>query len=213
VASRLVPIRCFFGRFPTFLGLLFTGRWKVIDYFVRIGTWGDVVRCRAEGSLAFAPDAIHRGNRVICRTGRGLEIGTVTAGAPAEHETVPDAGGVILRKTTTEDELLLARLEKHRVAAMEECRQELAQAGSEAVLLDVDQLFDAGTLVFYFLEPVEPATQQLVEQLASRYESRVRSRHFAKLVSEGCGPGCGTKDAHGGGCSGACSMCVVAKRG
>lgn len=126
--------------------------------------------------------------------------------------TQSDVGGVIVRKTTVEDELLLSRLEKHRCSAMEECRRELAEAGSTAVLLDVDQLFDAGTLIFYFLEPVEPATQTLVERLASRYESRVRSRHFAKLVGEGCGPGCGTKDAHGGGCSGACAVCVVAKR-
>jgi cell fate regulator YaaT (PSP1 superfamily) len=184
----------------------------VIDYFVRIGTWGDVVRCRAEGTFAIARDSICRGNRVICRTGRGLEIGTVTASLPGVTDAAADAGGTILRKTTTEDELLLARLEKHRIEAMEECRQALTEAGSDAVLLDVDQLFDAGTLVFYFLEPVEPATQQLVEQLASRYESRVRSRHFAKLVNEGCGPGCGTKDAHGGGCSGACAVCVVAKR-
>ena len=194
----------------------------MFEYFVRIGTWGDIVRCRAEGSLAFTRDAIARGNRVICRTGRGLEIGHVTTVASMTENamadrtnldhTHSDVGGVIVRKTTVEDELLLSRLEKHRCSAMEECRRELAEAGSAAVLLDVDQLFDAGTLIFYFLEPVEPATQTLVERLASRYESRVRSRHFAKLVGEGCGPGCGTKDAHGGGCSGACAVCVVAKR-
>ena len=83
---------------------------------------------------------------------------------------------MIVRKTTTADELLLSRLEKHRRTAMEECRRELAAAGSSAMLLDVDQLFDAGTLIFYFLEAIEPATEQLVQQLASRYESRVRSR-------------------------------------
>jgi cell fate regulator YaaT (PSP1 superfamily) len=183
----------------------------VIEYFVRIGTWGDVVRCRGEGPHAFRREAISRGNRVICRTGRGLEIGVVTAQADATEEMGHEIGGMIVRKTTTEDELLLARLEKHRAEALGECRQELAESGSSAVLLDVDQLFDAGTLVFYFLEPIEPATEHLVQQLAARYESRIRSRHFAKLVSEGCGPGCGTKEAHGGGCSGACAVCVVAK--
>jgi PSP1 C-terminal conserved region len=189
----------------------------VIEYFVRIGTWGDVVRCRAEGANPFTPGAIVRGNRVICRTGRGLEIGAVTACVEAECDHAgdfisADIGGVIVRKTTTEDELLLSRLEKHRRTAMQECRRELTAAGSSSVLLDVDQLFDAGTLIFYFLEAVEPAAEELVQQLAARYESRIRSRHFAKLVSEGCGPACGTKDAHGGGCSKACAVCVVGNR-
>ncbi len=118
----------------------------------------------------------------------------------------------IIRKTTVEDELLLSRLEKHRRTALDECRRELADAASTAVLLDVDQLFDAGTLIFYFLDELEPASEELVQRLAERYESRVRSRHFAKLINEGCGPGCGTQDAHGGGCSRACAVCVVGKK-
>ena len=186
----------------------------MFEYFVRIGTWGDVVRCRAENANSFAWGFAARGNRVICRTGRGLEIGVVTAAISADQDSSPDiareVGGVILRKTTTEDELLLSRLEKHRRSAMDDCRKELAEACSSAVLLDVDQLFDAGTLIFYFLEAIEPATEAMVQQLASRYESRVRSGHFAKLVSQGCGPGCGTADAPGGGCSGACAVCVIA---
>jgi hypothetical protein len=182
----------------------------LFEYFVRIGSWGDVVRCRADDPNSFASRFAARGNRVICRTGRGLEIGVVTAVLPAELKSPNEIGGVILRKTTTEDELLLSRLEKHRRSAMDDCRQELAEAGSTAVLLDVDQLFDAGTLIFYFLEALEPATEAMVQNLASRYESRVRSGHFAKLVAQGCGPGCGTADAHGGGCSGACAVCVIA---
>ncbi len=149
---------------------------------------------------------------MICRTGRGLEIGAVTACVEVDDLASDGVGGVIVRKTTTEDELLLSRLEKHRRTAMDECRRELAVTGSSAVLLDVDQVFDAGTLIFYFLEAIEPATEQLVQQLALRYESRVRSRHFANLLATGCGPSCGTKEAHGGGCSGACAVCLVGKR-
>jgi hypothetical protein len=181
----------------------------VLEYFVRIGSWGDIVQCRAEGAAAFTPGILKRGNRVICRTGRGLEVGSVASVLADHGDSVEDLGGTIIRKTTVEDELLLSRLEKHRSAAMAECRQELIDAGSSAVLLDVDQLFDAGTLIFYFLEAIEPATEEIVQRLAARYESRIRSRHFANLVSQGCGPGCGTATAHGGGCSGACAVCVV----
>lgn len=187
----------------------------MLEFFVRIGSWGDIVRCRVGGDDGFVPGRYRRGQRVICRTGRGLEIGQISSVFDTDDGPISDTddiGGMILRRTTSEDELLLARLAKHRGDAMDECREMLGEAGSTAVLLDVDQLFDAGTLIFYFLEPIEPATESLVERLATKYESRVRSRHFAELVSKGCGPSCGTANAHGGGCSGACSVCVVAKR-
>ncbi len=166
-----------------------------------------------------------RGQRVICRTGRGLEVGVVTQAVDASRTHSPPVDSpsldsppaemstsTIVRKTTAADELLLSRLERYRRAAVNDCRRELLAAGSAAVLLDVDQLFDCGTLVFYFLDELEPANESLVQQLAGRYESRVRSRHFAKLVTDGCGPGCGTGDAKSSGCSGTCAVCVVASK-
>jgi cell fate regulator YaaT (PSP1 superfamily) len=208
------------------------------NYFVRIGAWGDVARCRAAGGEIY-----RRGTRVICRTARGLEIGQVTAAcreaasgmAPVleTEAALPEpAVATILRATTAEDELLISRLEKHRTEAVVECRKCLAEAGSAAVLLEVDQVFDAGTLIFYFLNPPDESDTELVERLATRYESRVRSGHFAKLLATGCGPGCGekvcssdepsdeetvgnqqksTSGGRRGGCSGSCAVCVVAR--
>jgi cell fate regulator YaaT (PSP1 superfamily) len=205
------------------------------NYFVRIGAWGDVARCRAAGGETY-----RRGTRVICRTPRGLEIGLVTAQSDLSAGSLErgdaaasgESFATILRATTVEDELLISRLEKHRCEAIVECRKCLAAAGSAAVLLEVDQVFDAGTLVFYFLNPPDENEAQLVERLAARYESRVRSGHFAKLLAQGCGPGCGEKvcgstaeaidgDAASepaaasrgkrGGCSGSCAVCVVAR--
>lgn len=189
-------------------------------YFVRIGSWGDVALCRAAAGHSY-----RRGGRVICRTSRGLEVGEVTgrcqptAGEPAETTAT------IVRPTSPEDELLLSRLEKYRRQAIADCRRRLQAAGSNATLLDVDQMFDAATLVFYFLDPPDQRDSELVQQLAQQYESRVRSGHFAKLLASGCGPGCGERDcgdpadASGnpatngskrGGCSGSCSICVIA---
>jgi len=200
-------------------------------FFVRIGNWGEIARCRVGGGGPY-----RRGTRVICRTARGLEVGQVTAEdaeltprdvaselASAASTTATRAARLpefaelptILRATTAEDELLIARLERYRRDAMEACRRSLAAAGSSAVLLEVDQVFDAGTLIFYFLSDPDPSDQQIVQQLAERYESKVRSGHFAKLLAKGCGPSCGTKDcgseAEGqSGCSGTCAVCVVA---
>jgi len=198
-------------------------------FFVRIGSWGEIARCRVGSGGPY-----RRGMRVICRTARGLEVGQVTAEAPDNNPLDSGGDGVtassstatltatelaemptILRATTPEDELLIARLERHRRDAMEECRHCLAAAGSSAVLLEVDQVFDAGTLIFYFLTDPAPSDQQIVQQLAERYESKVRSGHFAKLLAKGCGPSCGTKDCgsdagSSSGCSGTCAVCVVA---
>jgi hypothetical protein len=220
------------------------------SYFVRIGSWGDIARCRTAGGELY-----RRGTRVICRTPRGLEIGQITGDCQSEFDRCTgeawpsaDADAVrlgeasdscetdgvfdvpatatafatILRATTVEDELLLSRLETHRHEAIVECRACLSAAGSTAILLDVDQVFDAGTLVFYFLNPPDRRDTELVQRLAASYESRVRSGHFAKLLAAGCGPGCGTKScddgesdagkAKRGGCSGSCAVCVVARR-
>ncbi len=132
---------------------------------------------------------------------------------------------MIVRGTSPEDELLVNRLEKYRRQAIDDCRRCLQESGSNATLLEVDQLFDAGTLVFYFLNPPDQHDTELVTRLAEQYESRVRSGHFAKLLASGCGPGCGERDCGDqaaadenasqkprgkGGCSGSCAICVIA---
>lgn len=167
-------------------------------YLVRIGSFGAVVRCSLVDHVTYS-----RGTRVVCRTERGIEIGQLIAIVPA---TEPGEG-VILRRTAAEDELLEARLLKYKAQAVQRCQAALTNESSETTLLEVDQLLDGRTLIFYFLGPVTPGVQALTDRLAEEYERKVRTRHFAKLLAEGCGPGCGTKDA--GGCGG-CAVCVVA---
>ena len=113
----------------------------------------------------------------------------------------------VLRPTTDEDELLLRRLDRHKREAVEACQMALAESDSQAVLLDVDQLFDGGTLVMHFLGSVDSTAESITREITERYESIVRTRHFSKLLSDGCGPNCGEKE---GGCGNACNGCAVA---
>ncbi len=168
-------------------------------YFVRLGAFGAVVRCQPAETAEY-----RRGQRVVCRSGRGLELGQVMATAAADEE----AEGTVLRRATPEDELLDTRLRQYKAQAVQRCQAALVELAPETVLLEVDQLLDGKTLIFYFLGPVSPAVQSLTDQLAEAYEKKVRTRHFAQLLAEGCGPGCGTEA--GGGCSGGCAVCVVA---
>jgi PSP1 C-terminal conserved region len=118
----------------------------------------------------------------------------------------PDGGpadGSILRGMTVEDQLLAARLEKHRLAAYEACAARLAAMNARAVLMDVEHLFDGRTLLFYFLGEMTPELEALTEELAELYETHVQFRKFAETVNEGCGPGCGTEAAAG------CKTCVT----
>ncbi|MGI9470491.1 MAG: hypothetical protein ACR2NZ_03085 [Rubripirellula sp.] len=184
--------------------------------YVRIGALAEVHVAECSADLS-------RGRRVIVRTDRGVELGEVirpanpsleSASPPnnssAEPAEAPSARkvstAVVLRPTTQEDELLIRRLERHKREAVEACRDSLAKAGSTALLLDVDQLFDGGTLVMHFLGPVDEVASTITREVSDRYESIVRSRHFAKLLSEGCGPDCGQKE---GGCGGGCAGCAA----
>lgn len=168
--------------------------------FVRLGSLAEV-------HSALSPTPLERGRRVIVRTTRGVELGEVVQ--PDRGPSAPDRSSVrILRPTTDEDELLIGRLERHKREAVEACRSALAQSGSHAMLLDVDQIFDGGTLIMHFLGPVDEIAESVTKQIAEQYESIVRTRHFSKLLRDGCGPGCGSERS--GGCSGNCPGCSVA---
>ncbi|WP_145172636.1 hypothetical protein [Rubripirellula lacrimiformis] len=167
--------------------------------FLRIGSLAEI-------HAAKAPEPLSRGRRVIARTGRGTELGEVV-GPCRDSQKAADSMVSVVRATTEEDELLIRRLDRHKREAVEACRAALAEAGSVACLLDVDQIFDGGTLVMHFLGTVDEVATTVTRSVAEKYESIVRSRHFAKLLKDGCGPDCGTGE--GGGCGGGCSGCAV----
>jgi len=174
-------------------------------HLVRIGVLGRVGRFTAVDAVSFPRHA-----RVICRTGRGLEVGEVLA--PIEYD--PDrwqGDGSILRRVTVEDDLLLSRQQRNRVEAMEACQRILQEHASSAVLMDAEQLFDGGSLYFYFLGEISGAVEALTQQLAEAYDSQVAFRQFAETVAAGCGPGCGTEDAPGfcGASEGGCATCSI----
>lgn len=181
--------------------------------YVRIGALSEI-------HLARCPLTLPRGRRVIVRTRRGTELAEImhclsdpaTKNSSQTHESAnhpisrePTAS--VLRPTTQEDELLLRRLERHKREAVEACQAALAESESQSVLLDVDQVFDGGTLVMHFLGSVDSLAESITREITERYESIVRTRHFSKLLSDGCGPNCGE---HEGECGTGCGGCSIA---
>lgn len=175
------------------------------QHFVRVGLLGQIGRFAAEGGGRFA-----RGNRVVLRTARGLEVGEVLSAA----ENVPgEVDGALLRRLTVEDDLLLARLEKNKGEALLRCEEALKSRGMDVVLIDVEHLFDGKSLFFYFLGDTSPELDAITAELANAYDSEVQFQKFSDALTVGCGPGCGTEAATGSGCGtsgGGCSSCGIA---
>ncbi|MDG2382425.1 MAG: PSP1 C-terminal domain-containing protein [Pirellulaceae bacterium] len=171
-------------------------------HFVRIGLLGHIGRFTAADRQQYA-----HGRRVVCRTSRGLEIGEVL-GMADEFSSDSVADGTLLRSVTPEDELLLARIEKHQEQAYAECVSLLTEREINATLMDVEHLFDGQSLYFYFLGEVTPEIESITRDLSEAYESKVQFRQFADAVSRGCGPDCGTESASG--CGTGCGSCSIA---
>jgi hypothetical protein len=171
------------------------------SFHVRVGVMGEVWRLHNPSGLVLG-----RGQRVVCRSPRGIELGTIVSASQVHANTE----GAILRLCTSQDELLDSRLCKFKTQAVEACRSEIERQGLEATLLDVDHLFDGRTLVFHFLGDLDHRVQEITDRLVDAYERQAKLKVFAQLLAEGCGPGCGTKAGGGCGTEGGCAVCVVA---
>lgn len=172
-------------------------------FLVRVGVHGHVGRF-----LLHDEAAPHRGRRVVCRTARGIEVGTTLGPV----EILPKgADGRILREMRPEDELLWGHLESLSQQAQASCQEWLKNQQIDAMLLEVEPLLDGKTLYFHFLTEVPEAVQTHLDELVNVYEQKVISSKFAQLLEHGCGPGCGTPEAKNGcGTSGGCAVCKIA---
>lgn len=171
-------------------------------YLVRVGVVSQIGRF----SLA-EPMELSRGARVLCRTARGVESGTILGNCSVAAE----ADGRVLRKMGPEDEMLWGHLQQLGQDAFEACHEWLEEQQIEATLLEVEPLMDGKTLYFHFLNDVQPLVQEKLDQLVRVYEENARDSKFAKLLEEGCGPGCGTATAKNGcGSKGGCAVCKIA---
>ena len=173
-----------------------------MNHLVQIGVLGSIGRFRALDMRQR-----QRGTQVVCRTERGLEIGSVLKPLH-EADTESDCDGELLRQVTPDDRLIINRIDRFRDRAFNACQGLLAERGLQATLVDVGHLFDGQSLYFYFLGEVSEQVNQLTAELAEAYEAKVKFRKFSQTLAEGCGPECGTKEGGGCGTSG-CGSCPV----
>lgn len=176
-------------------------------HLVQIGVTGWIGRFRA-ADRRLRP----RGCQVICRTERGLEVGSVLAFVPdkstecGDDPSGPVCDGELLRRVTPDDRRIIERIDRFRDRAFAACSEMLRHRGIPAVLVDAEHLFDGQSLYFYFLGETPAGLDDLTSELAETWEAKVRFRQFTQKLTEGCGPGCGTKDS----CSNdSCGSCAI----
>jgi cell fate regulator YaaT (PSP1 superfamily) len=172
-------------------------------HWVRLGTRGD---CRP---VASGWVALHRGDRIICRTDRGLEFAQVLSACVCDHE---EPVGRWVRHAQPEDELLWSKLQELSFEAAEACQCYLREQQSSDVLLEVEPLLDGKTLYFHFLGEPSEVLSSLLQQLVDVYQASVAGSQFAIAVEQGCGPECGTGGKSACGSGGGCASCSVVKR-
>lgn len=173
-------------------------------YLLRVGPHGHIGRFRADLERNF-----RRGERVLCRTTRGLELGVVLA--PVRELEGLSIDGKLLRPMSEGDELLWRHLQRLGEDTCQQCSAWLQEQNLDVVLLDVEPLMDGRTLYFHFLSEIDDRVQQYMDQLVGVYEQQVQQSQFAQMLEQGCGPGCGTASAKNGcGSGGGCAVCQVA---
>jgi hypothetical protein len=171
--------------------------------------WVQYGRCGFVGRLTSAV-TLTRGDRVVLRSGRGVEIGSVLCEVRERFATTGAADGEILRLADNADET------RHDELA-ERASQRLAQANAAArdhqlplTFVDAEWTFD-DQLILHGLAWQNCDATALLEELSAQFAMPVRFLDVARLPSDGppkAKGGCGSS-----GCGSGCSSCGSSSTG
>ncbi len=136
-------------------------------------------------------DSFKRGDRVVIRTERGLEVGDVVAEATPQAVAllVDPTSGSIVRLMSEEDRAALVRLKEVEQRELETCSEFVQNRRLQMELVDVEHLFGGDRLVFYFLAEKRVDFRDLVKDLARAFQTRIEMRQIgvrdeAKLLAD-----------------------------
>jgi hypothetical protein len=181
------------------------------EYLVTHGKSGGFGRFAAAQPLA-----CERGERVVVRSSRGLELGMVLCGTTPRHARLlgATAVGELLRPATADDEAAAARLDHLGQQLFADGRRLAAELGIPLEVLDVEVLLDGRQAIVQHLCPDHCDPGSFVEALLRCHRLDIRLENLAAPVAPeeehgGCGkPDCGregdagcTSCGTGGGCS------------
>jgi len=141
--------------------------------------------------------SIRKGDKLVLRTERGVELGEALSSPDAITSDQPDksTSGEVLRKATQADLDQEAEIESEKIP--EEftcCRDKIEELELPMKLANVEHILGGEKIIFYYLAEGRVDFRQLVKDLAAKYRTRIEMRQIgvrdeARLLAdyEHCG--------------------------
>lgn len=132
-----------------------------------------------------------RGQTVVVRTDRGLELGEILCPADDRASRLLDnpTRGEIIRVATDEDRDAHLHLEGRLQDGFTVCRELITQKRLQMDLVDVELILGGERMIFYFLAEKRVDFRELVKDLARTFRTRIELRQIgirdeAKLLAD-----------------------------
>lgn len=181
------------------------------EYLVSYGNAGEF------GRFEGASVTCRRGDRVVVRSRRGLEVGVVLCEATSRHAQLlhQTSAGEVVRLATAEDEQAIEEMRERGRLLFEESRRLAWELDLPLEVLDAEVSLDGRQAVIQFLGVAACDVDPLASTLAGRHNLFILMHNLALVPPEeehgGCGePNCGranggcTECSTGGGCATGC---------
>lgn len=179
------------------------------EYLVAHGCAAALSRCRDVAGVQ-----PRRGDGVVIRTTRGLELGAVLCEASPTCERITSAD--LLRPANTTDQLAAEAQKKRGWTLLDDLQQWVETHGAPMQPLDADITLDGNDVQVHVLKWGEVFVQELIDSLRQSHGFQVSLIDDSQPAEHGCGSGgCGSCGEGGcgsgsGGCSsGGCSSGIA----
>ena len=144
------------------------------------------------GDFAVVEGLAHsRGERVVVRTDRGIELGEILC--PSTNRSAifleSPTRGEIVRPASAEDITAESQLFERSESAKVACREFMARRRLQMDLIDVEVILGGERMVFYYLSEKRVDFRDLVKDLARTFQTRIEMRQVgvrdeAKLLAD-----------------------------
>jgi cell fate regulator YaaT (PSP1 superfamily) len=144
------------------------------------------------GEYADVPGDEHpRGQRVVVRSDRGVELGEVLCAATDRTALFLEnpVKGDIIRVASHDDLAMEPVLQNRQKDGFATCREFIAKRRLQMDLVDVEAIFGGERMVFYYLSEKRVDFRELVKDLARVFKTRIEMRQIgvrdeAKLLAD-----------------------------
>ncbi len=155
-------------------------------YVVRFGSMRTLGVLSSRGG-----DRYVRGNEVVARTNRGLEVGEVLCEAtPQALGAIKDpTHGQVLRLLTADDVNEYSHIQSQEPDEFAICKRVVKELGLDMELVEIEHLFGGERIVIYYLAEQRVDFRALVKTLAAELQTRIEMRQIgvrdeAKLLAD-----------------------------